>query len=119
MGISNVRKPARSAALGLTLTPLFLALTGCLAGGGGGSDANPARTGVFIDSPVAGLDYQGSTTPVGQTDAEGDGERAGRARDEQRGADDAEDEHEGSEGLRDQSREHRGGGGVSHVRFRF
>ena len=52
MGISNVRKPARSAALGLTLTPLFLALTGCLAGGGGGSDANPARTGVFIDSPV-------------------------------------------------------------------
>ena len=71
MGISNVRKPARSAALGLTLTPLFLALTGCLAGGGGGSDANPARTGVFIDSPVAGLDYQGSTTPAGQTDAEG------------------------------------------------
>ncbi len=55
------------------LAPLFLALTGCF-GGSGGSDSDDdvaTSTGVFVDSPVAGLDYQGTTTGAAVTDEQG------------------------------------------------
>ncbi len=47
----------------------IVSLTGCL-GGGGGGDGPAARTGVFTDSPVAGLRYQ-TDTQEGITAADG------------------------------------------------
>ncbi|WP_172830125.1 carboxylesterase/lipase family protein [Halopseudomonas salegens] len=50
-----------------------MALSGCLGGSGGSSSSGSggSNTGVFIDSPVSGLDYQGTTTAAGQTDQQG------------------------------------------------
>ncbi|SDU35702.1 carboxylesterase/lipase family protein [Halopseudomonas salegens] len=61
----------RPALLGATLAPLFLALAGCLSGSGGSSSDSASNTGTFIDSPVAGLDYKGSSTPASLTDEQG------------------------------------------------
>lgn len=62
--------PALTAA---ALAPLALALSGCLGGSSSSSSDAPApsNTGTFIDSHVAGLNYQGSTTSASLTDAEG------------------------------------------------
>jgi len=46
-----------------------LLLSGCLSGGGGGSDPQ-LSSGVFIDAPVAGLHYE-TTSRNGETNAEG------------------------------------------------
>lgn len=48
-----------------------IALTGC-GGDGGGSSSDDARTGTFVDSPVAGLDYSGPDTSAGRTNEKGE-----------------------------------------------
>ncbi|WP_341708219.1 carboxylesterase family protein [Halopseudomonas sp.] len=54
--------PLRLSYLSASLMMLALPLAGCLGGGGGGSD-DGRRTGTFVDSPVAGLDFSaGSQT---------------------------------------------------------
>ncbi|MFN3579601.1 MAG: carboxylesterase family protein [Pseudomonas sp.] len=62
----------RSTLLTCALAPLVLAMSGCL--GGSSSSSSPSDnnlTGTFVDSPVSGLDYQGSSTPAGQTNENG------------------------------------------------
>ena len=68
------RHGARPAWLAAAVTPLLLALVAC----GGDSDndhggsAGPAtRTGTFVDSPVAGLDYAGTDSAAGVTNDAG------------------------------------------------
>ncbi|PAU89409.1 hypothetical protein CK507_00565 [Pseudomonas sp. WN033] len=61
---------ARSAILVFSLVPL-LSLSGCLSSSSSSKSAPQMHTGTFVDSPVAGLDYQGSETDAGQTDAQG------------------------------------------------
>ena len=53
--------------------PFFLAVAACLvlAACSGGPAAQPVRTGVFVDSPVAGLDYD-SGDHAGKTTANGE-----------------------------------------------
>ena len=53
--------------------PFFLAVAACLvlAACSGGPAAQPVRTGVFVDSPVAGLDYD-SGSHAGKTTANGE-----------------------------------------------
>lgn len=54
--------PKRLSYLSISLMAITLPLAGCLGGGGGGSD-DDRRTGTFVDSHVAGLDYSaGSNT---------------------------------------------------------
>ena len=53
---------------GMALAPL-LSLGGCL--GGGGDSDDDALSGTFVDSPVAGLDYQGPSSGAARTDAAG------------------------------------------------
>lgn len=74
----TTRSGWRSALLSLALAPLVLSVSGCFSGSSSSSrDDSPSapgaqvRTGVFVDSPVAGLDYRGNETPAGTTDAEG------------------------------------------------
>ncbi|CEA06158.1 Fumonisin B1 esterase [Pseudomonas saudimassiliensis] len=57
----------------LSLTALLLPLTGCFDGSSSSDDDDGPRsqTGVFIDSAVAGLDYQGSRTAAAITDEQG------------------------------------------------
>ncbi|MEH6498074.1 MAG: carboxylesterase family protein [Pseudoalteromonas distincta] len=65
-------RPARPIAV---MAPLFLALAGCFGGGGSGSsdgDAPGTNTGTFVDSPVAGLNYVGTTTAAGVTNEQGE-----------------------------------------------
>jgi para-nitrobenzyl esterase len=52
----------------MALAPL-LSLGGCL--GGGGDSDDDALSGAFVDSPVAGLDYQGPSSGSARTDAAG------------------------------------------------
>ena len=59
--------PRRAALLAMALAPM-LTLTGCL---DGGSDNDDPSSGTFVDSPVAGLDYQGPEIGSAQTNAEG------------------------------------------------
>lgn len=66
---STPRRPFSSALLTASLAPIVLALGGCLGGSGSDSGAN-ALTGTFVDSAVAGLDYQAGSN-AGQTDASG------------------------------------------------
>ncbi|MFD1699543.1 hypothetical protein ACFSB1_09430, partial [Halopseudomonas phragmitis] len=61
---------ARSAILVFSLVPL-LSLSGCLSSSSSSRSAPQVHTGTFVDSPVAGLDYQGSQTQSGQTDEQG------------------------------------------------
>ncbi len=65
MNFHPLRKPVAL----LFVTCAALATTAC------GSDDDPSPpptlTGVFVDSPVAGLDYAGTATPAGTTDAQG------------------------------------------------
>lgn len=62
----------RSVFLTVSFTALLLPLAGCLDGSSDSDDDEPrAHTGVFIDSAVTGLDYQGSRTPAGLTDEQG------------------------------------------------
>lgn len=80
--INNIHSCAglRAALPGVALLPLVLAMSGCFGGSSSSSDddaptPNPGQpaslTGTFVDSAVAGLDYQGSETPAGQTDDQG------------------------------------------------
>ncbi|GGE42515.1 hypothetical protein GCM10007421_15830 [Halopseudomonas oceani] len=64
------KSPLRLSYLSASLMVLALPLAGCLGGGGGGSDDN-SRTGTFVDSPVAGLDYSAGNR-TGTTSATGD-----------------------------------------------
>ena len=59
------------ALLSAALAPLALALSGCLDGSSSSSDPAPSNTGTFVDSPVSGLNYQGSTTAAGLTNEQG------------------------------------------------
>lgn len=78
----RVSRSARSALLAVSLSPFILPLTGCLDGSSDSDDDEDkaSRTGVFVDSAVAGLDYSGETTGGGMTSQQGefsyvDGER--------------------------------------------
>jgi para-nitrobenzyl esterase len=68
------RQGARPAWLTAAVTPLLLALAAC--GGDsdsdhGGSTGPTTRTGTFVDSPVAGLNYTGSESAAGVTNDAG------------------------------------------------
>jgi len=67
---SKVPYPLRSAALTASCLAALFSLSGCLGGSGSGGD--DARTGVFVDSPVAGLDYQRSSGGTGTTNERGE-----------------------------------------------
>ncbi|MGB0538404.1 MAG: carboxylesterase family protein [Alloalcanivorax venustensis] len=69
------RQGARPAWLAAAVTPLLLALVAC--GGDsdndhGGSSGPATRTGTFVDSPVAGLDYAGTDSASGVTNDAGE-----------------------------------------------
>ena len=69
------RHGARPAWLAAAITPLLLALAAC--GGDsdndhGGSSGPATRTGTFVDSPVAGLDYAGTDSASGVTNDAGE-----------------------------------------------
>lgn len=49
-----------------------LPLAGCLGGGGGSDDETASASGVFVDSPVAGLNYSGSSTAATTTGDNGE-----------------------------------------------
>src|SRR5690606_41268426 len=56
----------------LALASLLLPLGGCFDSSSSDSEAEPAaRTGPFMDSPVAGLDYQGTGSQAPRTDGGG------------------------------------------------
>lgn len=64
----------RSTLLTCAVVPLVLAVSGCLGSSSSSSSSSPDDgnlTGTFVDSPVSGLDYQGSSTPAGHTDENG------------------------------------------------
>lgn len=78
----RIPRAARSALLAVSLSPFLLPLAGCLDGSSDSDDDDEVtrRTGVFVDSAVAGLDYNGETTGEGMTNQQGefsyvDGER--------------------------------------------
>ncbi|WP_189577923.1 carboxylesterase/lipase family protein [Marinobacter zhanjiangensis] len=58
----------RRALFAAALTPMLVTLAGC--GDDDNSSAN-TRTGTFVDSPVAGLDYTGSDNSAGRTNGNG------------------------------------------------
>ncbi|SDT10608.1 para-nitrobenzyl esterase [Halopseudomonas sabulinigri] len=70
MKASKVPYSLRSAALTASYFAALFSLAGCL--GSSGSDDDDARTGVFVDSAVAGLDYQRSSGGTGTTNARGE-----------------------------------------------
>ncbi|WVM88117.1 hypothetical protein UMZ34_17730 [Halopseudomonas pachastrellae] len=49
-----------------------LPLAGCLGGGGGSDDETASASGVFVDSPVAGLNYSGTQTAASTTSDTGE-----------------------------------------------
>ncbi len=49
-----------------------LPLAGCLGGGGGSDDETASASGVFVDSPVAGLNYSGTSTAATTTGDNGE-----------------------------------------------
>lgn len=63
---------ARATLLTCALAPLALSLSGCLGGSSSSSSDAGNLTGTFVDSPVSGLDYLGSSTPAGQTNENGE-----------------------------------------------
>jgi len=70
MKASTVPYPLRSAALTASCLAALFSLAGCL--GSSGSNDDDARTGVFVDSAVAGLDYQRSSGGTGTTNERGE-----------------------------------------------
>ncbi|MEH6564808.1 MAG: carboxylesterase family protein [Halopseudomonas sp.] len=71
MKASTHKIPLRSAVLTASLFPLLLPLAGCL-GGSGSDDDDNTRTGTFVDSAVAGLDYQTAGGASGKTSDTGE-----------------------------------------------
>lgn len=73
MYLTNRGVRPRALFVTLSLTALLLPLTGCFDGSSSSDDDDEprSRTGVFIDSAVTGLDYQGSRTAAGLTDEQG------------------------------------------------
>ncbi|WVM92748.1 hypothetical protein ULG90_00165 [Halopseudomonas pachastrellae] len=65
MTFTLAKRAGRPAWLGASLAILALPLAGCLGSGGGSND--DVLSGTFVDSPVAGLDYQGSQTAASKT----------------------------------------------------
>ncbi|MCC5809089.1 MAG: carboxylesterase family protein [Ectothiorhodospiraceae bacterium] len=62
----------RSALLAVCAAPLLLPLSGCFSGSSSSSSSgSDTRTGTFGSVPVAGLNYEGSSTPAGLTDEQG------------------------------------------------
>src|SRR5690554_6323040 len=51
--------------------PLALMLSGCFDGSSSSSSRPQVQTGTFVDSPVAGLDYEGDRTRASRTDEAG------------------------------------------------
>src|SRR5690554_5807645 len=51
--------------------PLALMLSGCFDGSSSSSSRSQVQTGTFVDSPVAGLDYEGDRTRASRTDEAG------------------------------------------------
>ena len=66
-GVTRVLRRTALPLLGLS----SVMLSGCLSGGGGGGDdSESASSGVFIDAPVAGLQYA-TDSRSGETDSAG------------------------------------------------
>lgn len=65
--------------LAIAILPLLLSQTGCSDSSSSSSSSSPpagntppeVMTGTFVDSAVSGLDYQGTDTPAGLTDEQG------------------------------------------------
>tara|TARA_R110000868_G_C10935440_1_gene766667 strand:+ start:603 stop:2606 length:2004 start_codon:yes stop_codon:yes gene_type:complete len=73
MNVFNTQVPVRSALLTASLLPLVVALAACNSGSSSDDDDEvSSRTGIFVDSAVAGLDYQGDTSGSGTTSANGE-----------------------------------------------
>jgi len=67
------RFDGRRSRLSLAVIAAFaLPLAGCLGGGGGSDDETASASGVFVDSPVAGLNYSGSSTAATTTGDNGE-----------------------------------------------
>ncbi|MGI3130009.1 carboxylesterase family protein [Halopseudomonas pachastrellae] len=67
------RFDGRRSRLSLAVMAAFaLPLAGCLGGGGGSDDETASASGVFVDSPVAGLNYSGSSTAATTTGDNGE-----------------------------------------------
>ncbi|MFC4261178.1 carboxylesterase family protein [Marinobacter lacisalsi] len=65
------RDLCRRALLAVAITPWLLTLSGCGDDDSSSSDSSDTRTGTFVDSPVAGLDYAGEQTSAAMTDDNG------------------------------------------------
>lgn len=72
MKLSHLKGPLRSALLTAAMFPLILPLAGCNSGSSSDSDEVASRTGTFVDSAVAGLDYKGTKTASGTTSESGE-----------------------------------------------
>ncbi|MEH6687762.1 MAG: carboxylesterase family protein [Halopseudomonas sabulinigri] len=73
MNVFNTQVPVRSALLTASLLPLVVALAACNSGSSSDDDDEvSSRTGIFVDSAVAGLDYEGDTSGSGTTSANGE-----------------------------------------------
>ncbi|QJD58219.1 carboxylesterase family protein [Pseudomonas sp. gcc21] len=70
----RVPRSTRQALFAVSLLPFVLPLAGCLDGSSDSDDDEDVtnRTGVFVDSAVAGLDYSGETTGEGMTNQRGE-----------------------------------------------
>lgn len=71
MNIRQNRKTWRRAMVLAALAPAAMVLTGC-GDDDDSSSSDEARTGTFVDSPVAGLDYTGSDSSAGRTNERGE-----------------------------------------------
>jgi len=65
------RRGGQRLATSVSLACLLLPLAGCFDDSSSSDDKPVVRTGIFIDSAVAGLDYGGNTTPANRTDDDG------------------------------------------------
>lgn len=73
MNVFSTQVSVRSALLTASLLPLAVALTACNSGSGSDDDEEvSSRTGIFVDSAVAGLDYEGDDSGSGTTNANGE-----------------------------------------------
>jgi para-nitrobenzyl esterase len=68
--MTSKRKTQAAARRHVGLRALSLAAAVALTACGGGDD-DPVFTGTYVDSPVSGLNYVGTSTPAGVTDANG------------------------------------------------
>src|SRR5690554_4927306 len=74
-GVTSMHKISlsrrRPALLTASIAALALGLSGCWGGSSSSSSGSSTLTGTFVDSAVAGLDYEGERTRAGVTDDQG------------------------------------------------